>query len=95
MLALVALCVVIITDSLSAQDDKTQLNELQKLKAENFQLKVKVASCNATLTDRENRLTSIELTNEQSKLVEEFRKSLNAQDTDTFDWSTFTFKPSK
>jgi predicted nuclease with TOPRIM domain len=91
MLLLVLIFSVIIIDNLSA--DKLELTELQKLKVENFQLKVSLTQCNATVSDRENRLKSIELTNEQSKLIEEFRKTLKADDKQEFDWTNLSFKP--
>ncbi len=73
-------------------EDKKELSEVQKLKAENFQLRVQVAQLTATLQDRENRIKSAELTDEQSKLVEEFKKALKAKDNEVFDWPTLSFK---
>jgi hypothetical protein len=75
------------------EETKVELTEVQKLKAENFNLKVKIAQLNATLQDRENKLLSVELSNEQTKLLEEFRKQLKANEKQEFDWSTLSFKP--
>lgn len=91
MLLLVLLCIAITTGNLNAQE----LNETQKLKAENFLLKVELAKARATVADRDNKLASIELTNEQQKLVEEFRKALKADEKDLFDWTTLTFSKPK
>lgn len=71
-----------------------QLTEVQKLKAENFQLRVQLAQCNATISDREARLKSAELTAEQQNLLNEFRIQLKANEKDTFDWTTLTFTSS-
>lgn len=73
-----------------------ELTELQKLKAENFQLKLQVAQLKATLADREIRLVQVDLTLEQTKLIEEFRKQLKADEKDNFNWSCLCFnKPAK
>jgi chemotaxis protein histidine kinase CheA len=73
--------------------DTTSLSELQRLKAELLQAKIVIAQLRATLADREARLASIELTQEQEKLVEEFRRALNADPMSPFDWTTLTFRP--
>lgn len=73
--------------------DQTSLSELQKLKAENLQLKYTLANCNATVNDRNNKLDSISLSAEQTKLEKEFRETLHAKETDKFDWTTLNFKP--
>lgn len=75
------------------QDFHKSLTEIQKLKAENFLLKVELVKIRATLQDRENKLASIELTNEQNALVEEYRKELQANKDDVFDWSALNFHP--
>lgn len=82
---------LILPNLLSAQDKS--LTELQKLKAENFQLKIQIAQLKATIQDKENKIASYELTAEQLKLIEEFRKQLDANEKDTFDWSCLCFKP--
>ena len=71
------------------------LNEIQKLKAENFQLRIKLAQCNAEKQDKENKIQSIELTNEQNKLIEEFRNQLGAKAEEKFDWNCLCFTPPK
>jgi hypothetical protein len=62
-----------------------QLTSEQKLKAENFQLKVQLAQCTTSLNNGS-------LTVEQQKLISEFREKLKAGPDDEFDWSTLTFK---
>ena len=84
---------LIIALVLIPHNNNGQLTELQKLKAENFQLRVKLGQCSASLSDRENRLLSIELTNEQNNLVNEFRETLKASQDDKFDWACLCFKP--
>lgn len=73
--------------------EKNELTEIQRLKAENFKLKVQLTQCQATVNDRENKLSSFELTKEQNELVNEFRKTLGALDSEIFDWSCLCFKP--
>jgi hypothetical protein len=65
-------------------DERIELSEVQKLRAENFRLRVQV-------TQLETRIKDIEYVAEGQKLVEEFRKVLHADEKDTFDWSTFKF----
>lgn len=84
---IVGLLVTLAVSSLAEE----RLSEVQRLKAENFQLKVQVAQLQATLADREARLRSIELSAVQAGLVEEFRHTLQADTDDVFDWRTLTF----
>ena len=70
-----------------------ELTSEQKLRAENFQLKVTIAQLRSQLQERDNKLASLELTTEQQKLLDEFRKQLNAKEDEVFDWNTLTFKP--
>lgn len=63
----------------------------QKLKAENFQLKVQIAQLTATVQDREQRLASMQLSAEQAALIEEFRAVLKPEKDATFDWRSLTF----
>lgn len=62
-----------------------QLSESSKLKAENWKLKYQLIKlqCDSSYAS---------LNKEQKALEEEFRKELNAQPTDTFDWASLTFK---
>jgi len=69
------------------------LSDVQRLKAENFQLRVEVAQLRATLADRETRLLETQLSQEQRTLVEEFRVTLRAGPNEVFDWKTLTFTP--
>lgn len=78
-------------DVTESKDAKHELTEVQKLKAENFQLKIQVAQLRVTVSDRETKLAQFELTIEQQKLVDEFRKQLNADEKDTFNWTTLKF----
>lgn len=73
------------------KNDEPKLTEIQQLKAKVFQLEVQLAQCSATVNDRENRLKSIDLSSEQSKLEKEFREQLHAKETDKFDWTNLTF----
>lgn len=61
----------------SINKDK-ELSVEQKLRADNFRLRAQLSQC--------------QLTSEQSKLVDEFRKSLNKKEGDEFDWNLLTFK---
>ena len=69
-----------------------ELTELQKLKVENFKLRVTVAQLNATIVDRNNELLGIQLTKEQLALTAELEASAPAH---TFDWdkAEFVAKP--
>lgn len=82
---------VIESQPLVGIEKKPELTELQKLKAENLKLKVALAQTQATLQDRENKLVSYELSSEQAKLVEEYRKQLNAKENEVFDWEKLVF----
>lgn len=62
-----------------------ELTEVQKLKADNFQLKIQLGNCKLNLQSKE-------FVEEQGKLIEEFRKQLQANPTDLFDWSCYCFK---
>lgn len=84
---LVLFFIVLTVACLNAKD----LNEHQKLKIENLKLKIAVAQLQATLADRESKLASVELSNEQSKLLVELRKQLGADEKDTFDWDKLVF----
>lgn len=84
VLAAVGLGVALAADS--------ELSDLQQLKAENFRLRVHVAELRATLADREARLASMELSQLQTALVEEFRKTVGSGPSATFDWTTLRFK---
>lgn len=86
---------VILPFSIASSQESLKLSELQLLKADNFKLRVQVEQLKAQLLDREAKLKSIELTNEQAKLVEEFRIELKADPTDVFDWNTLTFNRAK
>lgn len=91
MLLLVALCIATIIGSRSIASE-SNLSELNKLKAESFKLKTKLAQCQATVNDRENRILSYELSNEQAKLVEEFRKQMDPKKEYIFDWDSLSFR---
>lgn len=83
-------------DLIQSEEKKKELTEEQKLKAENLKLKIQIAQLRSWLQERDNELNEIKLTSEQKKLIEEFRKQLNADEKDTFDWNTLTFsKPAK
>ena len=86
------LCAIIVICGLGQAAAAADLTDMQKLQAENFQLKVQVAQLRATLADREGRLASVELSAQQAALVEEFRKTLKAEMTDVFDWATLRFR---
>ena len=64
------------------------LSELSQLKAENFKLKTQLTQCRVDLLDRESRLASSDLTGEQSRLEQQFRKELNCKSTDKFNWTS-------
>lgn len=85
--ALLLLCLT----GVGIAQDAPVLSEVQRLKAENFQLTIEVAQLKATLAERENRLLSIDLSLRQTALVDEFRATLKAAPTATFNWSTLTF----
>ena len=87
-LAIIVLCLTF-PNSLRADE----LTSEQKLRAELFQAKITIAQLKAELQDRENKLASLNLTIEQQKLIEEFRKQLNANEKQEFDWISLTFKP--
>ena len=70
---------------------EAKLTELQSLKAENFKLKVQLSQCNVNLVDAQSKLNNFSLTDEQAKLIEEFRKTLKAGKDDVFNWGTLTF----
>lgn len=91
---LLSIFVFSISYNVQAQENKEEakLTEIQKLKAENFQLKVQLAQARATIADRENRILSIELSNEQLVLEKEFRERLKPNEKDKFDWSSLSFK---
>lgn len=67
--------------------DKKELNEVSKLKAENWQLKVGLTQC-------QQQLSTAQLGFDRDSLVKEFRKELDADDKQEFDWKTLTFKSS-
>lgn len=65
------------------------LPELQRLKAENHQLKLQVAQCQVGIT-------KINLQNEEAQLIEEFRSIMKVEDkSKMFNWNTLTFEDSK
>jgi len=66
----------------------TALPALQQLKAENFKLKLELAKTKALLADREWRLSQVALSAEQTTLVQEFRRSLNFDESCTWDWES-------
>jgi hypothetical protein len=65
-----------------------ELSELTKLKVENFKLKNQLVQCQVDLLDRESKLASKELTNQQSSLEQQMRLELKCNTTDKFNWST-------
>jgi predicted nuclease with TOPRIM domain len=85
---LLAACLTVSIPVSLRAEDKKELTELQKLKAENFKLKVQLVQLNATLQDRENKLASIELTQEQAKLNEEFIKQLGCKKDESLNWDS-------
>ena len=60
-----------------AERNGKELTELQKLKAENFQLKISLTNCQVAATNGK-------LTVEQQKLIEEFRQQLDARPEQDF-----------
>ena len=70
---------------------QARLSELQVIQAEYFQTRVQLATCRATLTDRENRLTSLALTAEETALIHDFRATLRPPDGAVWNWQTRTF----
>lgn len=89
-------CIAFTQDQVKIDQVKIEkLTEIQTLKADNFKLRVQLTQCNATLNDRNNKLDSINLTEEQKKLEQEFRETLHAKETDKFDWSTLSFSSTK
>ncbi len=71
------------------------LTSEQKLKKENFELKVQNAQLLATLQDRENRLRSVELSQERADLLADFSKTLNCADGEAVNWQTLTCEAPK
>lgn len=69
-------CILFIT-GIAVASENNKLSELSKLKAENLRLKAQLNSCM--------------LATEENKLVETFRKELNATLEQIFDWSTLSF----
>lgn len=65
-----------------------KLTELQNLKADNFLLKAQLNSCMG-------RINEISLTNEQDKLIEEFRQQFGATKEQEWDWASKSFKEKK
>jgi hypothetical protein len=96
VLVLIVLCIVSIigSRSVSVQDEKKELSEIQKLKAENFKLRVELAKAKALIADRDNKILSLELSNEQQKLLEEFKQALEPKDGTIFDWDKLAYAPS-
>jgi hypothetical protein len=96
VLVLIVLCIVstIGSRSVSVQDEKKELSEIQKLKAENFKLRVELAKAKALIADRDNKILSLELSNEQQKLLEEFKQALEPKDGTIFDWDKLAYLPS-
>jgi hypothetical protein len=96
-LVAVALAFVVLGPHVRAQDGNAAkavpaLTAEQQLKAENFRLKVEVAQLKATLADRESRLASAALSDEQVKLAAEFVAAMGGAPGDTWDWQTMTLK---
>lgn len=91
MLCLVLLCAGLASAADAPSVVPTALTAEQKLKAENFQLRVQLAQLTATLHDRENRLRSVEMSAEQQTLIEEFRAVLKPEKDAQFDWRSLTF----
>jgi hypothetical protein len=69
------------------------VSELQRLKVENLQLKIALAQANATIADRDAKLASLTLSQEQASLRADILKTLNAKEGDDVDWATLTLKP--
>lgn len=90
MKSLILSVLFVFSVGLNAMDDP-KLTELQSLKAENFKLKVQLTQCNVNLSDAQSKLNNSSLTDEQAKLIEEFRKTLKAGKDDVFNWNTLTF----
>lgn len=63
----------------------TELSEAQKLRADNLQLKIQLLSCRV-------KVSNTDLTDEQAKLLREFREALEAKQDDEFDWNEKVFK---
>lgn len=64
--------------------DSNQLSETTKLKIELLKVRTQFAQCQANLS-------GAQLTLEQSKLIGEARKELDAKETDIFDWDKLSF----
>jgi hypothetical protein len=98
VLVLIVLCIVSIIGSRSVSVQESipakQLSEIQKLKAENFKLRVELAKAKALIADRDNKILSLELSNEQQKLLEEFKQALEPKDGTIFDWDKLAYAPS-
>lgn len=86
---------IALTSAYGAAAQDVKLSELSKLKVENLKLKAVVAQCKSDMAGKDATIASFELSAEQKKLLDEFRKELNAEETDIFDWNSLTFKPAK
>lgn len=71
-----------------------QLTEIQKLRAENLQLKVAVTQLRLALAQREAETAAAQLDQQRLALEQEFRRTLKAGPSDTFDWQKLIFVPS-
>ena len=73
------------TNTILSQDNINELNNEQKLKANNFQLKLQLSQCQLTVAQ-------FQLGKEQSELLMEFKKTLNGKDGEEFDWVNLRFQ---
>jgi len=79
--------------SLSVAQTAPVLPESQQLKAEIHLLHTQIVQLQSQLAQAQERVSSCVLIDERARLVEEFRATLKAPATASFDWETKTFKP--
>lgn len=91
-LVIIVILLILCSNSYTFSQAKLELTEIQKLKSDNYILRVKLTQCSVTVSDRDAKLASLILQSEQSSLVEEFRKQLNAEKNSTYDWDCHCFK---
>lgn len=77
------ICILVLL-SIAYANENRELSELSKLKAENFKLRTQLVQCSIKVQD-----TS--LASEQAQLIDQFRKELNADNEQVFDWNSLTF----
>lgn len=83
------------TKSELTSEKQKELTEVQKLKTEILKLKIQLAQAQVNNLDLQSKLTSIELTSEQSSLEAEFRVSLKPEKDSKFNWQTLKFENEK